>query len=130
VGIFLGWIVQKRWLTLVAFVLNVLAFFTLTRLPIPYSYLIALPPALWIFALFYEGSAGPGLRIGSRMRLAWGVWMGVSVLLLMLGIMLANSNGWILITTVIVFAAMVMAGALAAGIAHARRLREERLTRL
>ena len=44
-GIFLGWIVQKRWLTLTTFLLTLVGAFTLPHLPAPYSYLFAVPPA-------------------------------------------------------------------------------------
>jgi len=96
VGIFVGWIVQKRFLTLAAVILNVVAAFTLPRLPQPFSYLFVVAPALLLTAVIYEGFAWMQVRIGRQVRLAFALWMGFSVLVLETGILFSASNTTIL----------------------------------
>src|SRR5260370_7088190 len=94
-GILLGWIVQKHWLTLTAFLLLLIGFFTLPRLPVPISYLVFLLPVLLLIALLYEGSAQFGLRLGPRLRLAWVLWMGFSTgVLLAVSVLGGSTQAW------------------------------------
>ncbi len=124
-----GWIVQKRWLTLAAFLLLLIGFFTLPRLPIPFSYLVFLPPVLFLMALLYEGSARFGLRLGPRLRFAWALWMGFSTGVLMAGIVLGGSSQVLFVASVAAFAVLTMPSIIAMGLIHGRRLREEQSTR-
>jgi hypothetical protein len=124
-GIFLGWIVQKRWLTLTTFFLTFVGAFTLPRLPAPYSYLFVVPPAALLGAVIYEGPASFLLRTSQRVRVAWAIWMGLSGLVLMIGVLLLSSNVSALIATIAVFTAMVMSSVLFVGRAHARALRQD-----
>lgn len=117
-GIFLGWLVQKRWLTLTAFLLTLVGAFTLPRLPVPYSYLFVVLPAALLAAVIYEGPASLGLRISQKVRLAWALWMGAGALVLMIGIVLSNPIGFIV--AVAVFAVMVMTSVFFVGREYAR----------
>jgi hypothetical protein len=92
VGIFVGWIIRKRWMTIAAFALTFVGAFTLPRLPSPASYTVLLPPVILITAIIYESGSLPGLTISSRLRLALALWMGFSVLVLMAGIVFAGST--------------------------------------
>jgi hypothetical protein len=121
-GIFVGWIVQKRWMTITAFVLMFAGAFTLPRLPSPVSYLVLVPPVLLVMAIIYESGQLPGLSISRRLRLALALWMGFSVLVLMAGIVLAGSSG--LIATIAIFFVLAMAGVLTTGVLHGRQLRD------
>ncbi len=123
-GIFVGWIIRKRWMTIAAFALTVVGAFTLSRLPSPASYSVLLPPVILITAIIYEGGSLPGLTISSRLRLALAPWMGVSVLVLMAGIVFAGSNSWGLIATIAVFSVLALAGVLTIGVLHGRQLRD------
>jgi len=108
-GIFVGWIVQKRWMTITAFVLVFAGAFTLPRLPSPVSYSVLLPPVLLVMAIIYESGQLPGLSISRRLRLALALWMGFSVLVLMAGIVLAGSSSLGLIATIAATDAMCKA---------------------
>ncbi len=127
-GIVLGWIVQKHWLTLTAFLLLLIGFFTLPRLPVPISYLVFLLPVLFLMALLYEGSAQFGLRLGPRLRLAWVLWMGFSTGVLMAGIVLGGSSQALFAASVAAFAVLTMPSIIAMGLIHGRRVREEQST--
>ncbi len=124
-GIFVGWIIQKRWLTLTAFLLCVVGVFIFPRFPAPLNYVGLLAPVLLLMAVIYEGSARFGLRIGSRLRVAWALWIGLSALVLMGGIAVSGSSPALFIAAVAAFSVLAMAGVLAMGVIHARRLREE-----
>ena len=124
-GILLGWIVQRRWLTLTAFLVTLVGAFTLPRLPVPYSYLFVLPPALLLAAIIFEISGLFGFRISRRVRLAWALWMGFSGLVLMVGVVVSGSNPIILIATIAVFTAMTMPSIFFVGIRHAQGLRQD-----
>jgi hypothetical protein len=127
-GIFVGWIVQKRWLTLTAFMVLIIGFFTLPRLPVPISYLVFLLPVLFLMALLYEGSGQFGLRLGPRLRLAWVLWMGFSTGVLMAGIVLGGSSQAFFVASVAAFAVLTVPSIIAIGMIHGRRLREEQST--
>jgi len=128
VGILLGWIVQKHWLTLAAFLLLLIGFLTLPRLPVPFSYLVFLLPVLFLMAVLYEGSAQFGLRLGPRLRLAWVLWMGFSTAVLMAGIVLGGSSEALFVASVAAFVVLTMPSIIAIGLIHGRRLREEQST--
>lgn len=123
-GIFVGWIVRKRWLTATAFVVTVIGAFTLPTLPPPASYSVLVPPVLLVMAIIYEGGSLPGLTISSRLRLALALWMGFSTLLLMAGIVFAGSSSSGLIATIAIFSVLAVAGVLTIGVLHRRQLRD------
>ena len=123
-GIFVGWIIRKRWMTITAFVLTFVGAFTLPRLPSPASYTVLLPPAILVMAIIYEGSSLPGLTISSRLRLALALWMAFSVLVLMAGIVFASSSSSGLVATIAIFSVLAMAGVLTIGVLHRRQLRD------
>jgi hypothetical protein len=129
VGVFLGWIIQKRGMTISAFLLTLVGAFTLPRLPSPLSYTVLLPPVLLVMAIMYEGGSLPGLGIGRRLRLALALWMGLSVLVLMAGIVFASSSSSGLIGTIAIFFVLAMAGVLTIGVLHGRQLRDAEKTR-
>jgi len=124
VGIFLGWIIQKRWMTMTAFLLTFAGALTLPRLPSPLSYTVLLPPVLLVMAMMYEGGSLPGLGISRRLRLALALWMGFSVLVLMVGIVLASSSPSRLIAAVAIFFVLALAGVMTIGVLHGRELRQ------
>ena len=125
-GIFVGWIVLKRWLTLAAVLLCLLAVFILPRFPAPIGYLALLGPVILVTAIFYDGGALFGQRISARVRLAWALWMGFSALVLIGGVVLAGSNTALFIAGVAAFVVLAMAGTIAMMVIYTRRLREER----
>ena len=126
-GTLLGWLVQKRWLTLTAFLLTVAGAFTLPRLPVPYSYSFVVLPAGLFAAVIYEGPASLGLRISQQLRIAWALWMGLSALVLVVGIMMSGSYSVGLIATIALFSAMIMASVLFVGRTYRRALRQDDL---
>lgn len=123
-GIFVGWIVQKRRMTATAFVVTVIGAFMLPSLPSPASYTVLVPPVLLLVAIIYESGSLPGLTISSRLRLALALWMGFSGLVLMAGIVFAGSSSSGLIATIAVFSVLAMAGVLTIGVLHGRQLRD------
>ena len=124
-GILLGWIIQKRRLTLAAFLLLVIGSLILPRLPSPLSYSALISPGVFLAALLYENSAQFGLRIDQRVRLAWSVWMGLSALVLMTGIVLGGSNQVWFFATIAVFLLLTLPSIIAVGLLHRRRVNEE-----
>ena len=126
VGIIVGWVLQKRWLTLAAFVLNVVAVLTFPRLPAPINYLWVLAPVVLIMAVFYEGGAAFGPRISPRVRLAFALWMGLCGLALLIGIEFAGSTATGLIATIAVFSVLALVGILVVAVIYRRQLRYER----
>jgi hypothetical protein len=123
-GIFVGWIIRKRWMTITAFALTFAGAFALPRLPSPASYTVLLPPVVLAMAIIYEGISLPGLTISSRLRLALALWMGFSVLVLMAGIAFASSSSSGLIATIAIFSVLAMAGVLTISVLHRRQLRD------
>ena len=124
-GIFVGWIVQKRWLTLTAFLLLLIGSFTLPRLAVPFNYLFFLLPAFFLMAVLYEVSGQFGLRLSPRLRLAWVLWMGFSTTVLMAGIVLGGSNQAFFLASVAAFAVLTMPSIIAIALIHGRTLRAE-----
>jgi hypothetical protein len=68
--------VQRRWLTLGAFLLCFVGVFVLPFLPAPLRYLWLTTPALLVTAMIYEGFAPFGVKFGRRLRLAFARLMG------------------------------------------------------
>jgi hypothetical protein len=124
VGIFVGWVIRKRWMTIAAFALTFVGAFTLPRLPSPARYTVLVPPVLLVMAIIYEGGSLPGFTISSRLRLGLALWMGFSVLVLMAGIVFAGSSSSGLIVTIAIFFLLAMAGVLTIGFLHGRHLRD------
>jgi hypothetical protein len=124
VGIFVGWIIQKRWLTITASVLTFVGVFTLPSLPSPLNYTVLLPPVLLVMASIYEGGSLPGLTMSPRLRVALTLWMGLCVLVLMVGIVLSGSSSSRLIATFAVFLVLALAGVLPIGASHRRQRRQ------
>ena len=127
-GILVGWIIQKRWMTITAFVVTLVGAFTLPNLPSPASYTLLVPPVLLVMAIFYEGSLR-WLTISSGLRLAMALWMGFSVLVLMAGFVFASSSSSGLIATIAIFFVLAMAGVVTTGVLHGRQMRQVAKTR-
>ena len=123
-GILIGLIIRKRWMTITALALTFVGAFTLPRLPSPVSYTVLLPPVLLTMAIIYEGGSLPGLTISSRLRLALTLWTGFSVLVLTAGIVFAGSSSLGLIATIAIFVVLAVAGVLTIGLLHSRQLRD------
>lgn len=126
-GIFLGWIVQRRWLTLSAFLLCVVGVLTLPRLPAPLSSLWLFLPGLFLSAVIYEGGAALGLKVSQRVRLTLALWMGFSAVVLLVGIVLAGSNTTLLVVAVAAFVVLVMSGGGTMVVVVGRQARREKL---
>lgn len=116
-------------MTIAAFTVTLVGAFTLPRLPSPASYTVLLPPVILIVAIIYEGGSLPGLTVSSRLRLALALWMGLSVLVLMAGIVFASSSASGLIATIAIFFVLAMAGVLTIGLVHRRQLRDVAMAR-
>ena len=128
-GILVGWIVQRRWLTLAAVLLWLIGVFTLPWLPAPFSYLVLFLPVLFFMALIYEGSARFGLRLSPRLRTIWALWIGLSMAGLMAAILFGDSSQGLFIASVAVFAVLAMTGTITMALIHGRRVRAEQSTR-
>ena len=124
-GIFVGWIVQRRWLTLGAFLLCVIGVLTLPRLPAPLSSLWLLLPGLLLSAVIYEGGAGFGLKVSQRLRLTLALWMGFSVLVFLVGIVLAGSNTTLFVVAVAAFVVLALSGIVTMVVVVARQARRD-----
>lgn len=125
-GIFLGWIVQRRWLTLGAFLLCVVGVLTLPRLPVPLSSLWLLLPGLLLSAVIYEGGDALGLKVSQRLRLTFALWMGFSAFVLLVGIVLVGSNATLLVVAVAAFVVLAMSGVVAMLVVVVRQARREK----
>jgi hypothetical protein len=125
-GIFVGWILQRRWLTLGAFLVCVVGVFTLPRLPAPLSSLWLLLPGLLLSAVIYEGGAALGLKVSQRLRLTFALWMGFSATLLLVGIVLAGSNTTLFVVALAGFVVLAMSGFVAMVALVGRQARREK----
>jgi hypothetical protein len=125
VGILLGWIIQKRWLTLVGFGLFVGAVLASVSAPVKYLSLVA--AVLLFMAVIYEGSGRLGMKIGKRLRLAWASWMAFSMAVLLAGAVLGGSNPTTLVISLAAFLLLVTPGLIFMRVVHARGLRDERV---
>jgi len=121
VGIFVGWIIQKRWMTITAFVVTFVGVFTLPRLPSPFSYAVLVPPVLLAIAIIYEGSSLPGFRISRKLRLALTLWIGFGVLVLIAGIVFAGSNSSLSIAAIAIASVLMSAGVITIAVIHRRQ---------
>ena len=127
-GIFLGWIIQKRWMTITAFVLTVVGVLTLPRLPSPLSFTALVPPVLLAMATIYEGGSLPGLGINRQLRLALTLWIGFGVLVLLVGIVFAGSNSSLSIAAIAIASALMSAGVITIAVIHRRQARQVQTT--
>jgi hypothetical protein len=128
VGIFVGWIIQKRWMTITAFVVTFVGVFTLPRLPSPFSYAVLVPPVLLAMATIYEGGSLPGLSISRQLRLALTLWIGFGVLVLMAGIAFAGPNSSLSIAAIAIASALMSAGVITIAVIHRRQARQVQTT--
>jgi len=128
VGIFVGWIIQKRWMTITAFVVTLVGVFTLPRLASPFSYAVLVPPVLLAMAIIYEGGSLPGLRISRKLRLALTLWIGFGVLVLMAGIVFAGSNSWLSIAAIAIASVLMSAGIITIAVIHRRQANQAQTT--
>jgi hypothetical protein len=128
VGIFLSWIIQKRWMTITAFVLTVVGALTLPRLPSPLSFTVLVPPVLLAMATVYEGGSLPGLSISRQLRLALTLWIGFGVLVLLAGIVFAGSNSSLSIAAIAIASVLMSAGVISIAVIHRRQLRQAQTT--
>ena len=127
-GIFVGWIIQKRWMTITAFVVTFFGVFTLPRLPSPFSYTVLVPPVLLAMATIYEGGSLPGLGISRQLRLALTLWLGFGVLVLMAGILFAGPNSSLSIAAIAIASALMSAGVITIAVIHRRQARQVQTT--
>jgi hypothetical protein len=110
-GIFLGWIVRRRWLTLGATLLCVIGLFVIPRLPAPINLIWVVLPGVLFAAISYEGSGfllGPSLYL--RTRVLYATCAGTAVLVLAVGVTFAGSNPYVLLGAVVVFIVIWFAG--------------------
>lgn len=121
-GIFVGWIIQKRWMTITAFVVTFIGVFTLPRLPSPFSYTVLVPPVLLAMATIYEGGSLPGLGISRHLRLALTLWIGFGVLVLLAGIAFAGSNSSLSIAAIAIASVLMSAGVITIALIHRRQV--------
>jgi hypothetical protein len=92
VGIFVGWIVQKRWFTIAAVFLLVVGLVAIPHLPPPINALWVLLPAALLTAAIYEWTAFVGPGLGPRTRLAGALCMGLGAMVFAAGIVFWKSN--------------------------------------
>jgi len=112
-GIFLGWIVRRRWLTLAAALLCVMGLFEIPHLPAPINLIWVVLPGILFAAISYEGSGfllGPLLYV--RTRVLYATSAGAAVLVLAVGVTFAGSNPYVLLGSVVVFIVIWFAGSL------------------
>jgi hypothetical protein len=124
VGIFLGWIIQKRWMTMTAFVLTFVGVLTLPRLPLPFNFTVLAPPVLLAMATIYEGGSLPGLGMSRQLRLALTLWIGFGVLVLLVGIVFAGSNSSLAIAAIAIACVLMSAGLITVAAIHRRQVRQ------
>ncbi len=127
-GIFLGWIIQKRWMTMTAFVLTFAGVFTLPRLPSPFNFTVLVPPVLLAMATMYEGGSLPGLGISRQLRWALMLWIGLGVLVLLAGIVFAGSNSSLSIAAIAIACVLMSAGVITIAVIHRRQVRQAQTT--
>jgi len=128
VGIFLGWIIQKRWMTMTAFALTFIGVFTLPRLPSPFNFTVLVPPVLLAMVIVYEGGSLPGLGISRQLRLALTLWIGFGVLVLLAGIVFAGSNSSLSIAAIAIASVLMSAGVITIAVIHRRQARQAQTT--
>jgi phosphoglycerol transferase MdoB-like AlkP superfamily enzyme len=128
VGIFLGWIIQKRWMTIIAVVLTVVGTFTLPRLGSPFSYTVLVLPVLLAMATIFESVSLPGLGISRQLRLALTLWIGFGVVVLLAGIVFAGSNSSLSVAAIATASVLMSAGVITIAAMHRRQVRHVQTT--
>lgn len=130
VGILLGWIVQKRWLTLVAVFLCLLGLVVIPHLPAPLNVVWVVLPGILFAAISYEGSGfllGPSLYV--RTRLLYAICAGTAVLLLAVGVAFADSNPRVLLVAFVGFIVVWFSGSLPIVVTYQALVRRQRIGR-
>jgi len=124
VGILLGWIVQKRWLTLGAVLLCVVGLIAIPHLPAPITAVWVVFPGILFAAITYEG-AGTflGKTLYVRARLFYALCEAAAALVLGLGITFADANPQVLVGAVVVFVVLFVAGLLPLAVKYRRLVR-------
>jgi hypothetical protein len=113
VGLFLGWIVQKRWLTLGAVLLCVIGLVVIPYLPVPLNTIWVVLPGILFAAITYEGGGTLlGKALLPRARLLYAATTGMAVLVLAVGVTFADANPRVLLGAVVIFIALWIAGLL------------------
>jgi hypothetical protein len=124
VGILLGWIFQRRWLTLGAVLLCLIGLFAIPQLPGPLRPIWVVLPGILLAAITYEGAGtllGRGLFI--RARLLYAAFAGMAVLVLAVGITFADTNPPGLVAAVVVAIVLWFAGLLPLALRYRRLVR-------
>lgn len=112
-GLVLGWIVQKRWLTLGAVLLCVIGLVVIPYLPVPLKVIWVVLPGILFAAITYEGGGSLlGKALHPPARLLYAATTGAAVLVLAVGVTFADSNPRVLIGAVLVFIVLWTAGLL------------------
>jgi hypothetical protein len=124
VGILLGWIVQKRWLTLGAVLLCVVGLIAIPHLPAPLTAVWVALPGILFAAITYEGAGALlGNALYVRARLFYALCEGAAALVLGLGITFADSNPQLLVGAFVVSVALFVAGLLPLAVKYRRLVR-------
>jgi len=119
VGIILGWVVQRRWLTLAAVLLCVIGLVAIPNLPAPMRTIWVVLPGILFGAITYEGAGtllGPSLY--TRARLFFAAAVGMAATVLAVGITFADSNPHVLVGAIGVFFVLWVAGLLPLAVKH------------
>jgi hypothetical protein len=124
VGILLGWIVRRRWLTLGAVVLCVIGLVAIPRLPVPTRTIWVVLPAVLFAAITYEGAGTLlGVTLFPRLRLWCALCEGAAVLALAVGITFSDSDLPGLLGAVVVFVVLYVAGLIPLAVSYRRQVR-------
>jgi hypothetical protein len=124
VGILLGWIVQKRWLTLGAVLLCVVGLIAIPHLPATLRAVWVVLPGILFAAITYDGAGTLlGKELYVRARLFYALCEGAAALVLGLGITFADSNPQLLIGAVVVSVVLFVAGLLPLAVKYRRLVR-------
>jgi len=110
VGIFVGWIVQKRRFTITAALLLVIGLVLIPHLPPPLNALWVLLPGALLTAVIYEWTAFIGPGLSPRTRLAAALCMGLGATLFAAGILFSQSNQGVFVAGGAAFLLLEMIG--------------------
>jgi hypothetical protein len=123
-GVVLGWIVRRRWLTLGAVLLCALGLIAIPRLPAPISAIWVVLPGILFAAITYEGAGTLlGKTLYTRARLLYALCEGAAVLVLGVGITFPNSNLQVLAGVFVAFVVLFLAGLLPLAVTYRRLVR-------